>query len=50
MVNFDVDQINSKEIEDMRLLVYSKYKSLGGNGRVAKSSTFINEIDTILGL
>lgn len=50
MVNFDVDQINSKEIEDMRLLVYSKYKSLGGNGRVAKSSTFINEIDAILGL
>ena len=29
---------------------YKKYKELGGNGRVAKSDTFITEIDKILGL
>ena len=26
-----------------------RYKELGGNGRVAKSSTFVNEIDVLLG-
>ena len=50
MVNFDSSQVSYQEIEDMRVSVYSKYKLLGGNGRVAKSATFINEIDSILGL
>lgn len=50
MVNFDGRQVSYQEIENMRVSVYSKYKLLGGNGRVAKSATFINEIDSILGL
>ena len=36
-------------INETKLDIYEKYKELGGNGRVAKSSTFINEIDKILG-
>ena len=35
---------------DSSELIYNKYKELGGNGRVAKSSTFVDEIDILLGL
>lgn len=42
--------ITDKLIESTKEIVYRKYKELGGNGRVAKSNTFINEIDTIIGL
>ena len=32
----------------MKEKIFNKYNQLGGNGRVAKSSSFIQEIDDIL--
>ncbi len=46
---FDVEQITMDMIDEMKKLVFERYKALGGDGRVAKSSTFINEIDVLLG-
>lgn len=37
-------------INELKIIIYAKYKDLGGNGRVAKRDTFITEIDKILGL
>lgn len=37
-------------INELKTVIYIKYKELGGNGRVAKSDTFSTEIDKILGL
>ncbi len=48
--SFNLELITDDIIDSTKAEVYEKYKNLGGNGRVAKSSTFINEIDTILGL
>ena len=48
--NFNLDLITDDFINSTKINVYEKYKSLGGNGRVAKSNTFINEIDALLGL
>lgn len=48
--NIDISQINDNIINEIKEQVYAKYKELGGNGRVAKSSTFINEIYSLLGL
>jgi hypothetical protein len=47
---FDVDVLTEEEINDVKVLVYQKYKKLGGNGRVAKSSTFVNEVDASIGI
>ena len=46
---FDIEQISTTVIDEVKTMIYEKYKELGGNGRVAKSSTFINEIDVMLG-
>lgn len=51
----DVKSINMSSVTDdlingLKTVIYAKYKELGGNGRVAKSDTFITEIDKILGL
>ncbi len=48
--SFDVDAITEDKINTVKELVYQKYKELGGNGRVAKSSTFINEVDSLIKL
>lgn len=48
--DFDLDSLNDNVINNCKTLIYSKYKELGGNGRVAKSSEFILEIDELLGL
>ena len=48
--SFDIDVLNEEEINDVKVLVYQKYKELGGNGRVAKSSTFVNEVDSAIGI
>ncbi len=48
--NFDTDAINDEAINEVKSLIYSKYKELGGNGRVAKSSTFIEEIYSLLNI
>lgn len=47
--NVDVGLITDKLINDLKSIIYDRYKELGGNGRVAKSDTFITEIDKILG-
>ena len=47
---FDIDSLADNEINTVKSLVYQKYKELGGNGRVAKSSTFVNEVDVAIGL
>lgn len=46
--NFDIETITNKTINDLICDIYKKYKEKGGNGRVAKSSKFIEEIDNIL--
>ena len=47
----DVKSMNMDIVTDeLKIVIYAKYKELGGNGRVAKSDTFITEIDNILGL
>ena len=45
---FDLDQLTNDVIDECKVAVFNRYKELGGNGRVAKSSTFINEIDALL--
>ena len=45
--DFDIEQISTEVINEVKAMIYEKYKELGGNGRVAKSSTFINEIDAM---
>ena len=50
LANFNVEQVNDETINAIKNKVYAKYKELGGNGRVAKSSTFIDEIYTLLGI
>ena len=47
---FDVDMLTEEEINAVKVLVYQKYKELGGNGRVAKSSAFVDEVDTSIGI
>ena len=50
IINLDIDMINDDFINANKIIVYNKYKELGGNGRVAKSSTFVNDIDVLNGL
>lgn len=45
---FDLDKLTTNAIDECKTAVFNRYKLLGGNGRVAKSSTFIDEIDSIL--
>lgn len=45
--DFDIEQISTEVINEVKAMIYEKYKELGGNERVAKSSTFINEIDAM---
>ncbi len=44
----DTETITDEFIDLIKKDILQKYKELGGNGRVAKSSTFIDEIDKIL--
>lgn len=48
--NFDIECLNDEIINPIKDTVYQKYKDLGGNGRVVKSSSFVDEVDTVLGL
>ena len=44
----DIDHIQDSLINEIKEQVYKKYKELGGNGRVAKSASFIGEIESLL--
>ena len=46
--DFNLEQLTDEKINECKSLIFNRYKELGGNGRVAKSSTFINEIDSLL--
>ena len=50
MKNDDITSISDESIDSLKKKIYAKYKELGGNGRVAKSDSFIKEIDAILGI
>lgn len=50
MKNLELETITDELINDIKQQIYDKYKELGGNGRVAKSGTFIAEIDKIIDL
>lgn len=47
--DLDLEKVTDKLIDELKKPVFAKYKELGGNGRVAKSESFILEIDRILG-
>lgn len=46
--DFDINTINDNQIDEAKSLVYKKYKDLGGNSKVAKSSALIEVINDIL--
>jgi hypothetical protein len=48
MKNIDIDSVSEDVINELKNKIYAKYKELGGNGRVAKSDTFITEIDKMI--
>ena len=48
--SMNMDIVTDDLINELKIVIYAKYKELGGNGGVAKSDTFITEIDNILGL
>ena len=50
VINLDISVFTEQKINEINELIYNRYKELGGNGRVAKSSTFVDEIDILLGL
>lgn len=45
--SFDSNSISDESIISTRDAIYKRYKELGGNGRVAKSAQFVDEIDTL---
>ena len=49
IVNFDLNFVSEELINSVKEQVYCKYKELGGNGSVAKSSSFILHIDELMG-
>ena len=44
----DLDSITDNQIDEIKSLIYKKYKDLGGNSKVAKSSILIEELNDIL--
>ncbi len=50
LADFDLNIINDNVINNVKFAIFEKYKELGGNGRVAKSSTFIDEIYALLNI
>lgn len=46
----DVESVSDDFINELKTLVYDKYRKLGGNSNVVKDSKFIEEIDSILKL
>lgn len=50
LLGFDLNLLDNDVISDTINIVNSKYVEKGASGRVAKSSTFINELNEALGL
>lgn len=48
--HLDIDSITDDVISEVKNKIYNIYKENGGNGRVAKSSEFVNKVDEVLEL
>ena len=48
--NFDLNNITKDSICSISNIIYQKYKNLGGNSRIAKSKTFIEDIYLLFNL
>lgn len=48
--SFNLSTISDESIVSIRDDIYKRYKELGGNGRVAKSAQFVDEIDALLNI
>lgn len=48
--HLDIDSITDYVISEVKDKIYNIYKENGGNGRVAKSSEFVNKVDEVLEL
>lgn len=48
--NFDLNNITETSISEISNKIYSKYKKLGGNSRIAKSKTFIDDVYLLFNL
>lgn len=46
----NIDSIQEIEIEELRKKIFNRYKQLGGNGNIAKSNTFVDEVDKLIDL
>lgn len=49
IVNLDLELVSEELIDFVKQQIYQKYVELGGDGRVAKSSSFIEHVDEIMG-
>ena len=48
--SFNVDALTNDEINDLKTLIYNKYKALGGDSKVAKDSNFVDKVDEVIGI
>lgn len=48
--NLDINSITDDDISEIKDKIYKIYKENGGNGRVAKSSKFVDKVDEVLAL
>lgn len=48
IANIDLNTVTEEFIDSIKWQVYNKYNELGGDGRVAKSSGFITNIDNLI--
>ena len=46
----DLESITNEEVLSVANRIYEKYKELGGNSRIAKSKTFIEDVYSLFEL
>ena len=46
----DLESITNEEVSSVANRIYEKYKELGGNSRIAKSKTFIEDVYSLFEL
>ena len=50
LANFDLSLVTDDTINTIKTVVFNKYKELGGNGKIVKNSTFVSEVDAVIGI
>ena len=50
LANFDLSAVTEETINAVKTTIFNKYKELGGSGKIVKNSSFVSEVDTVLGL